>query len=68
MSVAIFSLKGVGIIPRPRLPEGMVRKNLGVRVPEWMIEQLDQLGDRTEHTEKAIIMYLKSVKNTGKKY
>lgn len=54
-------------IPRPRLPEEMVRKNLGVRVPLWMIEQLDELGDRTAHTERAISLYLKKTKKEGKK-
>lgn len=65
----MISLEGRCLnIPRPRLPEKMVRKNLGVRVPLWMIEKLDELGDRTYHTEKAITKYLKEIeKDTGKK-
>lgn len=39
----------------------MRRKNIGVRIPEWMLTRLDELGSRTEHTEKAIALYLENI-------
>lgn len=39
---------------------------MGVRLPEWMIDKLDELGDRTEHTEKAVSQYLKKIENKEK--
>jgi len=50
------------IIPRPRLHEYLVRKPLGVRIPKWMLDEVDQLGDRAEITEKALLEYLKKIK------
>lgn len=44
----------------------MCRKNLGVRVPQWMITRLDELGNRTEHTEKAIAIYLENFEQKEK--
>lgn len=54
-------------IPRHRLPDHLVRKPLGVRIPEWMLKEIDVLGDRTEITEKALLDYLKKNKKMEKK-
>lgn len=51
------------MMPRPRKNEMLVRQPLAVRVPKWMIVELDQRGDRTAQVEQAILDYLKKNKN-----
>jgi len=49
------------------LPDGQVRKPIGIRIPEWLLQEIDDLGDRTEITEKALLEYLKKNKKMEKK-
>lgn len=58
---------GVGQIPRHRKPEKDVRKPLGVRIPLWILEEIDSIGSRTEVTEQALLDYIKKNKKLVKK-
>ena len=54
-------------MPRKRLPEDMRREHIGIRLPQWMITKIDNLGSRSDIIEKAIHMYLKKEEALGKK-
>lgn len=55
-------------IPRPRLPERERKETVGIRLPKWMIDEVDKLGGRTEVIEKAVSKYLQDIEKKGKKY
>jgi hypothetical protein len=59
-----WSVFGTG---RKRLEPSERRVDLGVRLPQWMVDELLKLGPKTEQVEKAVAYYLKMTKELGKK-
>lgn len=45
---------------RPAAPDALKRKTVSVRLPQWLIEEIDQRGDkRGEQIEAALIKLFK---------
>lgn len=59
-------------IPRRRLPDVERRESPNVRMPKWMIQELDSIAEedkssRTIVLEEAVTEYIKKRKIAGKK-
>lgn len=55
------------LIPRHRSDPKELRGHLRVRLPQWMLDELDSYGNRTEQTETAIMHYLKKKREEQEK-
>ncbi|MGE6579379.1 hypothetical protein ACQKFM_31285 [Paenibacillus xylanexedens] len=40
----------------------MKKESVGIRLPRWMIDEVEKLGAKQEVIEKAVLLYLKSQK------
>lgn len=49
---------------RKRLPDGLVRVDVKVRLPQYLVDEILKHGTKTEIIEKAVIKYLKINKRT----